>query len=142
MTPSKHDKPTPLFPSPPPPPKTCNPFLADLSPSLFPTQSPVSEALMPCFSPIPQLGALNGGSPMPYVDLRNGNASVSVAYIPHCHMWNLRKGYVPCHYIFTPHVACHYALWRMPNLRNAYVALSILGVKGRQPPSPMHNTYL
>ena len=32
--------------------------------------------------------------------------------------------------MFSPHVACHYALCHMSNLRNAHVDLSILGVKG------------
>ena len=40
-------------------------------------------------------------------------------------MSNLRKGYVSCHYIFTPYVA-----YVTKNLRNAHVALSNLGVKG------------
>ena len=37
---------------------------------------------------------------------------VSVAYFPQCNLSNLslRKGYVPCFYIFSPHVACHYSL--------------------------------
>ena len=55
---------------------------------------------------------------------------VSVAYFPQCRVSNLRNEYVACHYIFSPHVACHYALCHMSNLRNAHVALSILGVKG------------
>ena len=62
--------------------------------------------------------------------LRNGNVHVSVAYFPQCHMSNLRNEYVPCHYIFSPYVACHQALCHMSNLRNAIVTLSILGVKG------------
>ena len=53
---------------------------------------------------------------------------VSFAYIPQCHMSNLRKYYVPCHYLFSQHVACHYALCRIiSNLSNAHVVLSILG---------------
>ena len=45
-------------------------------------------------------------------------------------MSNLRNDYVPCHYIFSPRVACHLALCHMSNLRNAHVALSVLGVWG------------
>ena len=30
---------------------------------------------------------------------------VSLAYFPQCHMSNLSKGYVTCHYICNPHVA-------------------------------------
>ena len=55
---------------------------------------------------------------------------VSVAYFPQCHMSNLRNGHVPCHYILTPHVTCHYAPCHMSTLRNDHVNLSILGVKG------------
>ena len=55
---------------------------------------------------------------------------VSVAYFPLCHMSSLRNEYVPCHYIFSPHVACHKALCHMSNFRNAHVTLSILGFKG------------
>ena len=54
---------------------------------------------------------------------------ISVAYFPQCHMSNSRNDYVPFYYIFSPHVSCHYVLCRMSNLRNAHVALSILGVK-------------
>ena len=45
-------------------------------------------------------------------------------------MLNLRKGYVVCHYTFDPHVACQQVLCYMSNLRDVYVFLSILGVKG------------
>ena len=54
---------------------------------------------------------------------------VSVAYFPKCHMSNLRNDHVKYHFIFSPHVTCHWALCRIPNL-NAHVPLSILGVKG------------
>ena len=50
-------------------------------------------------------------------------------YFSHCHMSNLRNEYVTFHYIFSPHVTCHYALCDIFNLRNAHVAASILGVK-------------
>ena len=49
---------------------------------------------------------------------------VSDVYFPQCHKSNLRNDYVPCHYIFSPHVACHLTLCCMSNLRNAHVALS------------------
>ena len=48
---------------------------------------------------------------------------------PQCHMSNSRNDSVPCHYIFSPHLACHLALCRMSYLINAHVALSILGVR-------------
>ena len=55
---------------------------------------------------------------------------VSVAYFPQCHMSNLRNDYVPSHYIFSPHVACHLVPCRMSNLRNTSVSVPVLGVKG------------
>ena len=54
---------------------------------------------------------------------------VSVTYFPQYHMSNSRDDYLPCHYTLSPHVICLQVLCRMSNLRNDYVALSILGVK-------------
>ena len=34
--------------------------------------------------------------------------------------------------MFSPQVACHYALCHMSNLRNAHVTLSNLGIKGHK----------
>ena len=53
---------------------------------------------------------------------------VSVAYLPSCHLSNLRNSHVSCHYLFYHHVACHLDLCRMSNLRKAHVAVSNLGV--------------
>ena len=64
--------------------------------------------------------------------LRNVNVSYAcVAHNPQCHMSKSRKGYVPCHYMFSPYEACHYFLCHMSNLRIAYIALSMIGVGGR-----------
>ena len=56
---------------------------------------------------------------------------VSVSYFPQSHMSNLRNDCVPCYNIVShmPHVTTK-ALCRVSNLRNAHIALSILGVKG------------
>ena len=70
------------------------------------------------------MGPLTGGRQCRISILRNGN----VAYL--CHLFSLMShDSVQCHYIFSPHVACHFALCRMLNSRNAPVVLSILGVK-------------
>ena len=58
---------------------------------------------------------------------------VSVAHFPQCYMSNLRKEYVPCHYIFLNHIACHYALCQMSNLRKAQANRSILGSRAAEP---------
>ena len=71
-------------------------------------------------------GALDGGSPMSQWQC---NMSLLLIF-PQCHMLNLRNKYVPCHYSFSPHVACDKALCYMSILRNAHVTLSILGVNG------------
>ena len=58
--------------------------------------------------PPPVMGALDGGSQMSHVEFKKmAMSQVSVAYCPQCHMSNLRNEYVPCHYIFSLHVACH-----------------------------------
>ena len=71
---------------------------------------------------------------------------MSVPYFPQCHISNLfsylkkkkKKSNLKCPMSLdttslpppSPDVACHQALCRMSNLRNAHVALSVLGVKG------------
>ena len=75
-------------------------------------------------------GALDGGSKCRMSILRNSNIACS------CYLF-YPMSYVEfkntlCHmslYFFAT-FACHQALCRMSNLRNAHVALSILGVKG------------
>ena len=53
-------------------------------------------------------GALDGGSPMSHVKFKKWQCRMSLSLIsPQCHMSNLRKGYVLCHYHFYPPVACH-----------------------------------
>ena len=49
-----------------------------------------------------------GGSPMWHVDFK-------IWQCRKCHMSNIKKGYVPCHFTFTPNVACHKAARRMSN---------------------------
>ena len=46
---------------------------------------------------------------MSRVDLKKimAMSHVSVAYFPQWHVSNLRNEYVACHYILSPHVACH-----------------------------------
>ena len=71
-----------------------------------------------------------GGSQCRMLSLRNGNVACLRGNFPQYHVSNFINEYVAYHYIFSPHVACHYALCHMWNLRNAHVALSILGLKG------------
>ena len=49
---------------------------------------------------------------------------------PQCNMLNLRKGYVSCHYIFTPLVA--FKLYTVCRIKKEDVALAILGVNGHK----------
>ena len=52
-------------------------------------------------APISNPGALDGGSPMSHIDFKKWQCHMSLSLIfPQCHMSNLRKGYVPCHYDF------------------------------------------
>ena len=53
---------------------------------------------------------------------------VSVAQYCPCPLSNLRNGHVQCHYLVGPHVADANVHVALSNLRNGYVALSILGV--------------
>ena len=77
-------------------------------------------------------GGGGGGSLMSHVDFKKWQCRMSLSlYFPQCHMSNLRKGYVPCHYKFYLPVACHYALCRISILRKGHVTLSILGVKAK-----------
>ena len=77
------------------------------------------------------LGPLVAGPQCHMSILRNGNvACLCCSFSPMSHVEFKKRLCNRSLLIFTSYVACHYALCRMLNLRNAHVALLILGVKG------------
>ena len=75
-------------------------------------------------------GALDGRVPNAacrFKKMAMSYMSLSLIF-PNDALSNLIKGYVPCHFMFTP--MPHFTIGPMSNLRNAVVALLILGVTG------------
>ena len=69
---------------------------------------------------------------MPHVDFKKCQCrrSLLLNYFP-CPLSNLRNANVPCHYIIWANVAVDKGHVTLSNLKNGHVALSILGVWGR-----------
>ena len=59
--------------------------------------------------------------------LRNGNVACLCCYFPKCHMFNLRKGYVPCHCFFTLQRAC-YLLSPMSHVACQFLEMAMLHI--------------